>query len=143
VLKGVDPLLSGDLLQVLDDMGHGDVLAVVDRNFPAHASGRPVIRISSDAVRVVEAVLSVFPLDGFVDQPIGRMGPEEDPALENPTQAAVLAAAHAAEGSASGVEPIPRFAFYERVRGAYAVIQTLETAPYCCFVFTKGVIAAG
>ena len=26
VLKGIDPILSGDLLKILDDMGHGDQL---------------------------------------------------------------------------------------------------------------------
>ncbi len=39
MLKGTDPLLSGDLLKILDDMGHGDQLLLVDRNYPAAASG--------------------------------------------------------------------------------------------------------
>lgn len=62
MLKGIDPLLSGDLLHILDDMGHGDVLMLVDRNYPAVASGRPVIRLGEVTVlRAAQAILSVFP----------------------------------------------------------------------------------
>lgn len=140
MLKGIDPLLSGELLQILDDMGHGDVLAIVDRNFPAHATGLPVVRVSAPIVPVVEAVLSLVPLDTFIPQPLGRMGPQESPADENDTQAMVLDAAIAAEGRNLTFEVIPRFAFYDRARDAFAVVQTLETAPYCDFLLTKGVI---
>lgn len=140
MLKGIDPLLSGELLQILDDMGHGDVLAIVDRNFPAHATGLPVVRVSAPIVPVVEAVLSLLPLDTFIPQPLGRMGPQESPADENDTQVAVLDAAIAAEGRNLTFEVIPRFAFYDRARDAFAVVQTLETAPYCDFLLTKGVI---
>ena len=140
MLKGIDPLLSGELLQILDDMGHGDVLAIVDRNFPAHAAGLPVVRVSAPIVPVVEAVLSLFPLDTFIPQPLGRMGPQDSPADENDVQAQVLRAAIAAEGRELTFEPIPRFDFYDRARDAFAVVQTLETAPYCDFLLTKGVI---
>jgi len=140
VLKGIDPLLSGELLQILDDMGHGDVLAIVDRNFPAHATGLPVVRVSAPVVPVVEAVLSLFPLDTFVERPLGRMGPQDAPQEQNDVQSAVLAAAIAAEGRDIAFEAIPRFEFYDRARDAFAVVQTLETAPYCDFLFTKGVV---
>lgn len=35
---------------------------------------------------------------------------------------------------------LPRFEFYERVRGAYAVVATSEARPYGCFLVTAGVI---
>ena len=140
MLKGIDPLLSGELLQILDDMGHGDVLAIVDRNYPAHASGLPVVRVETAIVPVIEAVLSLFPLDTFIEKPLARMGPQDDPDALNATQSAVLAAAVTAERRELEFENIPRFAFYDRAREAFAVVQTLETTPYCDFLLTKGVI---
>ena len=81
MLKGIDPLLSGDLLKILDDMGHGDVLLLVDRNYPAAASGKPVVRLGEVSVlRAATAILSVFPLDSFVDHPLERMEVDDDPA---------------------------------------------------------------
>nr|BFF15951.1 hypothetical protein GCM10025699_72540 [Microbacterium flavescens] len=70
MLKGIDPLLGGALLHLLDDMGHGDRLLVVDRNFPAAATGLPVVHVGEATMsRVIGAVLGVFPLDVFVDTP--------------------------------------------------------------------------
>jgi L-fucose mutarotase len=36
---------------------------------------------------------------------------------------------------------VERFAFYERAKNAYCVIQTGERRFYGCFIFKKGVIA--
>jgi hypothetical protein len=35
LLKGIDPLLTADLLHILRSMGHGNKLVVCDCNFPA------------------------------------------------------------------------------------------------------------
>jgi L-fucose mutarotase len=140
VLRGIDPLLNGELLKMLDELGHGDQLVIADRNFPAYTQGRPVVRLAvDDNTRVFEAVLSVFPLDTFIESPLERMGPQDDPSLENEKQRAALAVARKHLPGVSLV-PIPRFDFYERAKAAHAVIATLETAPYCCFILTKGVI---
>ncbi|MGH2602150.1 MAG: RbsD/FucU family protein, partial [Dehalococcoidia bacterium] len=73
MLKGLDPLLSADLLHVLRAMGHGDELVIVDANFPAAAIGRRVVRMDGvSATRALEAVLSVMPLDDFMDAPCAR-----------------------------------------------------------------------
>jgi hypothetical protein len=70
MLKGLDPLLNADLLYVLAAMGHGDELALVDKNFPAVSLGARVIRLEGvDAPRVLEAILSVMPLDDMLDTP--------------------------------------------------------------------------
>jgi len=141
VLKGVDPLLSGDLLKVLDDMGHGDQLALVDRNFPAYASGRPVIRLGEVSVlRAARAILSVLPLDSFVDRPLERMEVEDDPARTTPVQDELLALASQAEDRVLEYGVVPRLDFYERVRSAYAVVHTLDDTPYGCFLLHKGVV---
>ncbi|MEO8528226.1 MAG: RbsD/FucU domain-containing protein, partial [Pseudolysinimonas sp.] len=107
-----------------------------------YSRGLPVVRVDAGAVDVVRAVLSVFPLDTFVDQPLARMGGADDPTAENTVQAAVLEAAIAAHGGGLTIEAIPRSDFYPRADLGYAVIHTLETAPYCNFLLTKGVITA-
>lgn len=141
MLKGVDPLLSGDLLKVLDDMGHGDQLALVDRNFPAQSSGRPVIRLGEVSImRAARAILSVLPLDSFQPHPLERMEVEDDPARTTPVQEELLALASGAEGRPLEYGIIPRLDFYDRVKGVYAVVHTLDSVPYGCFVLHKGVV---
>lgn len=141
MLKGIDPLLSGDLLHILDDMGHGDVLMIVDRNYPAVASGRPVIRLGEVSVlRAARAILSVFPLDSFVDRPLERMEVDDDPLKTTATQEVLLALASEYEGRQLEYGVVPRLDFYERAKSAFAVVHTLDTVPYGCFFLHKGVI---
>lgn len=141
MLKGVDPLLSGDLLKVLDDMGHGDQIALVDRNFPATSSGRPVIRLGEVTIlRAAEAILSVLPLDSFQPHPLERMEVEDDPAKTTAVQKDLLRLAQETEGRRLEFGVIPRLDFYSRVRDVYAVVHTLDSVPYGCFILHKGVV---
>jgi RbsD / FucU transport protein family len=79
VLKNIDPLLGADLLGHLAAMGHGDVLAVVDRNFPAASTARRLVTLPGvDAPTAVRAILSLFPVDSFVEPAVLRMGPVGD-----------------------------------------------------------------
>ena len=144
MLKGIDPLLSGDLLKILDDMGHGDQLLLVDRNYPAAASGKQVIRLGEVGVlRAAKAILSVYPLDSFIDFPLERMEVEDDPNKTTSLQNDVLSLACKAENRDLEYGVIPRLNFYERAKQAYAVVHTLETQPYGCFILHKGVIFEG
>ena len=141
MLKGIDPLLSGDLLKILDDMGHGDQLLLVDRNYPAVSSGRPVVRLGEVSVmRAAQAILSVLPLDSFIEHPLERMEVADDPAQTTPVQDELLAYASGIEGRVLTYGVIPRLDFYDRARHVYAVVHTLDTLPYGCFVLHKGVI---
>lgn len=141
MLKGVDPLLSGDLLKILDDMGHGDQLLLVDRNYPAMSSGRPVIRLGEVTVlRAAAAILSVFPLDSFIDTPVERMEVDNDPSTTTDVQDALLELASQAEGRDLVFGVVPRLEFYERAKNVYAVVHTLDTVPYGCFILHKGVV---
>lgn len=141
MLKGIDPLLSGDLLKILDDMGHGDQLLIVDRNYPAVASGKPVIRLGEVGVlRAATAILSVFPLDSFIEHPLERMEVEDDPIKTTTLQSEMLALARASENRELDYGVIPRLDFYQRAKDAYAVVHTLEDQPYGCFILHKGVI---
>jgi L-fucose mutarotase len=141
VLKGIDPLLSGELLKILDEMGHGDQLLLVDRNYPAAASGKPVVRLGeAGVVRAARAILSVFPLDSFVETPLARMEVDDDPSIVTPNQEAVLDLARRGHGAELEFGVIPRLEFYERAKHAFAVVHTLESQPYGCFLLQKGVI---
>ncbi len=147
MLKGLDPVLSPDLLWVLASMGHGDDIAVVDANHPAEAiarattSGR-LITVPGVAIdRVVRAVLSVMPLDQYVSDPARRMLVVEDAAIVPATQAEVQAETDRAEGKPTPMVGLERFAFYAAARQAFAVVQAGDPRPYGCFLFRKGVLA--
>lgn len=141
MLKGIDPLLSGDLLKALDDMGHADRLLLVDRNYPAAASGRPVIRLGEVTVlRAAQAILSVLPLDTFIERPLLRMEVQDDPTLTTPVQDEMLALASRIEGRPLEYGIIPRLDFYEEASRAFVVVHTLDSVPYGCFVMVKGVV---
>ncbi len=141
MLKTVDPLLTGRLLHLLDDLGHGDVLGLVDRNFPAHRYGVPVVDLrGADTAAAAAALLSVLPLDSFIDAPVQRMEVDGAPGEETPATAALTAAARAAEGREVGVESVERFAFYDVARAAHVFVQTGETVPFSCYLLRKGVV---
>jgi L-fucose mutarotase len=146
MLKGIDNRLNADVLGCLRAMGHGDVLIICDTNFPADSIARQttlgrLLRMDNlTAGQAAEAVLSVFPLDTFVDDFAGRMEIVGDPTTVPPVQAEVQAAIDAAEGKPRPMTSIERFAFYDMAKGAYAVIQTGERRFYGCFMFRKGVI---
>ena len=141
MLKGIDPLLSGELLKILDDMGHGDQLLLVDRNYPAAASGKPVVRLGEVGIlRAAKAILSVYPLDSFINHPLERMEVEDNPNKTTSLQDELLVLARDAEARDLEYWVIPRLDFYQRAKQAYAVVHTLEEQPYGCFILHKGVI---
>jgi L-fucose mutarotase len=146
MLKGIDNRLNADVLGCLRAMGHGDVLIIADTNFPADQVARATVtgqllRMENlTAAQAVKAVLSVLPLDTFVDDFAGRMEVVGDAALVPPVQAEVQAEIDAAEGRPRPMIGVERFAFYDMARNAYAVIQTGERRFYGCFMFRKGVI---
>ena len=144
MLKGLDPILNADVLWVLRAMGHGDALILADANFPSDAIARATVhgdllRIDRPLPEVARAVLSVLPLDTFVDDFAGRMQVVGEPDAVPDVQAEVQAAI-AATGEARAMVGIERFAFYDAARGAYAVIQTSERRLYGCVLLRKGVI---
>lgn len=145
MLKGIDPLLNAETLGVLRAMGHGDDLILVDTNFPAESVAAQtgygqLLRIDHPVARVARAVLSVYPLDTFVDDAAARMEVVGNPDEILPVAAEVQAEIDAAEGKSWPMISIERYAFYERAKQAYAVIQTGERRFYGCFALRKGVI---
>jgi L-fucose mutarotase len=147
MLKGIDNRLNADVLYALRAMGHGDTIVIADTNFPSDSIAQATVHGSLlrmenlTAAQAVEAVLSVLPLDTFVDDFAGRMEIVGNPDEVPPVQAEVQTAIDAAEGRPRPMVSIERFDFYDRAREAYAVIQTGERRFYGCFIFRKGVIA--
>ncbi len=143
MLKGIDPLLAPDLLRVLAAMGHGDEICLADANFPAEAvaGSRPLLRLPGvPGPRALEAILSVLPLDSFVGKPAAVMQVVGDPDAVPPPVRDFQMVLDRAEGRAVPIESLERFAFYERARGAFAVVATGEPRAYGNIILKKGVI---
>lgn len=145
MLKSIHPLLNADVLHALRAMGHGDDLILCDTNFPADSVARQtrlgkLLRIDAPAAVVAKAVLSVYPLDSFVDDSAARMEIVSSPGEIPDVQREVQKEIDVAEGKSWPMISIERFAFYERAKQAYCVIQTGERRFYGCFAFRKGVI---
>ncbi|GGL54064.1 RbsD/FucU family protein [Wenxinia marina] len=145
MLKGIDPLLNADVLWALGAMGHGDAIVLVDANFPgesvarATVSGR-LLRIDADVDRAVRAVLSLMPLDGFVEDFAATMAPVDASIGVPPAVAAIQAEVDRAEGGSRPVPTVERFAFYDLAKGAFAIVQTAERRLYGNVMLRKGVI---
>lgn len=146
MLRNFDNRLNADVIRALRAMGHGDDLVISDTNFPSDSVARQtvigkVLRMDNlTAAEAAAAILSVMPLDSFVDHPAERMEimgkPNEIPAVQLEVQKAI----DKAEGKSWPMGSIERFAFYERAKKAYCVIVTGDTRFYGCFIFKKGVI---
>ena len=141
MLINIDPILSPEILCTLREMGHGDKLILCDSNFPAYSMNSKVHRMDGvNAARAAEAILSIFPLDSFVDSPIQRMEIDEKPDELNEVHSELIDITKKVAGENWLVTSIERFKFYEEARKAFAIITTNETRPFGCFIFTKGVV---
>ncbi|WP_197025227.1 RbsD/FucU family protein [Nocardioides sp. URHA0032] len=141
VLKNIDPLLDAALLGHLAAMGHGDVLAIVDRNYPAASTARRLVSLPGvDVPTAARAILSVLPVDTFVEPAVLRMGAVGEEGVVQEVHADLQAVVDEAEGRPVPSAPVERFEFYRRAAAAYVVVATTEARPYGCFLLTKGVV---
>ena len=146
MLRGIHPLLTADLLYVLRQAGHGDEIVVCDINFPAASTAnatpmkRPPIVVTCNSDEIIGAISSLLPLDYFDEPAALRMAPTDSNA--EPPALAVEVWADATRCLGAEFAPLERFAFYERAKNAFAIIQCNERRPYGCFILKKGVIGA-
>ena len=139
MLKGLSPLLSPDLLHVLASMGHGDEIVLADANFPAATHAKRLVNLpGTGAPDVLDAVLSVLPLDDFAAQAALTMQVVGDPSARPPVVVDLDAVLHRHGCSASSA--LERFAFYGRAAGAFAIVATGETRIYGNILLKKGVV---
>jgi L-fucose mutarotase len=140
MLKGIDPILGPELLATLRAMGHADEIAVVDANFPAAANAKRLIRAEGvSATRMVEAILSVLPLEQF--EPVAAFRMEVDGAPDElPPVIGEFDRLLRAVGYEGPIEALERFAYYERTRAAYAIVSTGERRYWGNLILKKGAI---
>jgi len=144
MLKGIDPLLTPELLARLCAMGHGEWVAVVDANFTAEllSQGKPVVRLpGNNLVRVSQAVLSVIPLADDVEQPAAFMHTSQAPSnFRTAAQQGLVDLLESMGLPPQRVSPVERFAFYDKIKHASLIVQSGESTAYGNAMFCKGVI---
>mmetsp|Transcript_22838 Transcript_22838/g.40727 ORF Transcript_22838/g.40727 Transcript_22838/m.40727 type:complete len:160 (+) Transcript_22838:173-652(+) len=148
LLKGIDPLLTADVLHILRSMGHGDKLYLCDCNFPASqvttqtTSGKHVI-LTVSLPQALAAICSVLPLDFFEERQAVYMAPQEGVEMP-PAGVEVVSALKGAIvehcGDDTKIEPMERFKFYDEAKTCFAVIQTMERRPYGNVILSKGCV---
>jgi L-fucose mutarotase len=139
MLKGIDSILGPELLMILRAMGHGDEIAIVDGNYPADAHAKRLVRMDGhDATRIVDAILSLMPLDDRVEHAAFRPG-LNDPHHREPIMVEFeqIVAKHE---PTIAVVPLAGEKFYDRVRNAYAIVASSERRLYGNLILRKGVI---
>jgi L-fucose mutarotase len=150
VLKGIDPLLTPELLKVLAEMGHGDEIIVADANFTAASlsqlvggGSKPLIHLPGASIqRASEAILTLLPLGTPAEKPVAFMKVCNTPdGYASGLQRDMLSMLQTREwAQPQDCEAVERFAFYDRVRSAFAIVLTSDLQPYGNFLFKKGVI---
>jgi L-fucose mutarotase len=141
LLKHIPNILSPDLLKILMEMGHGDEIVIADGNFPAASIAQKLIRLDGHNVpEVLEAILKFFPLDIYVENPVGVMEVVPGDNVKTVIWEEYRKIIVESKEPFKEFEHIERFAFYERAKKAYAVIATSESALYANIILKKGVV---
>ena len=141
MLINIDPILSPKLLSTLRSMGHGDRLVLADANFPATSLAKRLIRL--DGINIpsaTKAILSVFPLDSFIEYPVTRMEIDNNPKEINEVHKDFINILKVVSGDKWKICAIERLQFYKEAKEAYAIVSTTDARAYGCFILTKGVI---
>lgn len=142
MLKGIPSILSPELLKALMEMGHGDTLVIADGNFPGASMAQRLVRLDGHgAAPILDAILTLMPLDTYVETPVSLMEVVPGDPVETPiwdTYAAMVEKHQ--PGTRIGY--VERFRFYDLAKQAYCVIQTGESALYANVLLQKGVVTA-
>lgn len=144
MLKGIDPRITPDLMDVLMRLGHGDEIAVVDSNYPAYSlptrSGRVVDLPGLDAVEALRLILTLMPLDGFTDYAALWMERDGAGSTPDPVHQAALSVITPQLPSGGTARSIERQAFYAHAPNCTAVVRCTENRPFGCFILRMGVV---
>ena len=140
MLKGIPAIISPELMRTLMEMGHGDELVLADANFPAVSHAQRLVRSDCGIAQLLDGILGLFPLDGFVPQSVFLMkrikGDAYKPFIWDTYKDVIFK--H--EPSFRGAAMLERFAFYDRASKAFAVVATAETARYANIILKKGIV---
>lgn len=141
MLKNVPQIIGADLLKILSEMGHGDEIVIADGNFPAASKAKRLIRMDGhNAPEILEAILKLFPLDIYVEKPVGLMqvvkGDNYIPTIWEEFRKIIVES----KEFFNDFDYIEKFEFYRRAENAYAIIASSEMALYANIILKKGVI---
>ncbi len=146
MLKGIPHILPPELLKILAEMGHGDEITLGDANFPGHTCAKTVVRMDGHGIpEILDAILKVFPLDTYSQNPVALMQVVPGDTTKTPIwdEYKKIVAAYDQRGAAC-FEEVERFAFYDRVKAqSFAVVMSGESATYANIILKKGVIKVG
>lgn len=135
MLKNINPVISPELLKILAEMGHGDSIVIADGNFPAHSKNKRIIRSDACGVpQVLEGILSLIPLDTYVESNVLLMDCENEPPIWK-TYRQLLK-----NDDNARIAKVDRFSFYEQAEKAYCVVATGETETCANILLVKGVV---
>ena len=143
MLKGIDPRINADLIYVLAAMGHGDQIAIVDRNYPAtsDASSSKLVRYDGvNSIEMLKMILTLMPLDTFVESPVFTMQVVNKPDEILPFHKEGQEICSKVEGRDTSVKSLERSDFYDHVRSCFAIVSTSEDRPYGNLILVKGVL---
>ncbi len=140
MLKGIDPIISPELLKLMAEMGHGDELVLADAHFPGNTfCPKNVLR--GDGLQIPDLLAGILPLlelDSY-DDPLIMMAAVEGDELDPQVETDYMAAIHKTVPDAAAPIRIDRFAFYDRVKTATVCVMTGTTAKYGNIILKKGV----
>ena len=143
MLRGIDPLISPPLMNVLMGMGHGDEIVFADANFPAASHAQRLVHYNGQPlISVLKSALTLMPLDYAVDFSGILMAPPES-VKKTPDIWADFARLLAAQKD--GDKPflkLPKPEFYKRARRAYAVVCTGEQRLFSNIIVRMGVVTS-
>ena len=140
MLKGMSPLFSPELLSAIYAMGHGEELVLGDAHFPAHDCNDYIIRADGIGIAaLLDAILPFFAIDTYVDDPLVMMAAVGDDTLDPEVEQSYLVPINKYAPDAPAITRLDKPPFYERARGAFAVLSTGETAKYGNIIIKKGV----
>jgi len=140
MLIGISPLISPELLSILYRMGHGDEIVIADAHFPGESTNPRTIR--ADGLQIaplLDAILPLFALDHAVAAPLIMMAPSAGDTVDPNVEQSYWQVVQSHWPQTPPIAKIDRFAFYDRARGAFAVLMTGETATYANIILKKGV----
>ncbi len=140
MLKGISPLISPELLSVLARMGHGDRIVLADAHFPGESTNPRCLRADGLLIAdLLEAILPLFELDAYIEDPLLMMAPVEGDHLDTSVEERYLNVLKKHATQTPAISRLERFAFYDEATRAFAVVMTGDTAKYGNLLLTKGV----
>ena len=150
MLRNIPDVISPELLKILHEMGHGDELVIADGNFPAARLASRLVRCDGhQASDLLKAILTLFPVDTFVEKPITLMQVVDDKTevvddkteMEPEIWNVYKGILKKLDVEPNQINYEERFTFYEKAKAAYAIVATSEKALYGNIILKKGVLS--